>query len=41
MSEREVTTQTGAPLPPPSYEITLRVRDAVRYRELIKIALQR
>ena len=39
--EREITTQTGAPLPPPSYEITLRVRGAVRYRELVKIAFQR
>jgi MFS family permease len=39
--EREVKAQTGAVLPPPRYEISIRLRDTVRYRDLVKIAFQR
>ncbi|MDT7671315.1 MAG: hypothetical protein QOC74_4098 [Pseudonocardiales bacterium] len=39
--ECEVKAQTGAVLPPPSYEVSIRLRDTVRYRDLVKLAIQR
>jgi MFS family permease len=39
--EAEVRAETGVDPPPPAYEITVRVRDAVRYRDLVRIAFQR
>jgi MFS family permease len=39
--EHEVRAQSGATLSPPSYELTVRVRDTVRYRELVALAFQR
>jgi MFS family permease len=39
--ERQVVAQTGRPLPKPEYEITVRLRETVRYRELVKIAFRR
>ncbi|HEY2762947.1 MAG TPA: MFS transporter, partial [Pseudonocardiaceae bacterium] len=39
--EDEVVSETGATLPPPPYEITVRTRETVPYRQLVKIAFQR
>jgi MFS family permease len=37
--EQEVRAETGAELPPPPYEITVRLRQNIRYRDLVAIAL--
>jgi MFS family permease len=39
--ERTVQAETGADLPPPAYEITVRRRQNVRYRDLVAIAFRR
>jgi MFS family permease len=39
--EQEVLTKTGADPPPPSYELVVRVRQSLRYRDLVKIAFRR
>jgi MFS family permease len=39
--EDEVRRETGAPLPPPTYQITVRVRGTVRYRDLVRLAARR
>jgi MFS family permease len=39
--ERQVRAETGAELPPPAYEITVRRRQNIRYRELVLIAFRR
>ncbi|MHA6793978.1 MFS transporter [Pseudonocardia bannensis] len=39
--EAEVRAETGADLPPPTYAITVRARDSVPYRELVRIAFTR
>jgi MFS family permease len=39
--EQEVRGKTRAELPPPPYEIAVRVRQNIRYRDLVKIAFRR
>ncbi|MDT7705569.1 MAG: hypothetical protein QOG20_1176 [Pseudonocardiales bacterium] len=39
--EETVRAETGAGLPPPSYEVTVRVRGNVRYRQLVSLAFRR
>jgi Major Facilitator Superfamily len=36
-----VRAETGAELPPPAYEITIRLRQSIRYRDLVRIAFRR
>jgi MFS family permease len=39
--EQEVMAESGAELPPPPYEITVRLRQNIRYRDLVAIAFKR
>jgi MFS family permease len=39
--EQEVKAETGGELPPPPYEITVRLRQNIRYRDLVAIAFRR
>ncbi|MEN3265415.1 MFS transporter [Pseudonocardia sp.] len=39
--EQRVRAETGVELPPPSYEIVVRLRQNIRYRDLVAIAFRR